>query len=131
MNSEAHRHSNDGISVDAWVKEVKSTGCVLFYKSQGECCDKYSFLKNDDFAMVIMNQGQTEMFQKYGDDYICGRNPFGWTCMILILIQYNLNTRHKISETLNVNTLVATEEGWIVPSSSTQEFYQIEEKQIN
>lgn len=42
-----------------------------------------------------------------------------------------LRTRHKISETLNVNTVVATEDGWIVPSSSTQEFYQIEEKQIN
>lgn len=87
LNNEAHRHRNDGISVDAWVKEVDSTGCVLFYKPQGECCDKYKFLKNDDFALIIMNQGQKEMLQKYGNDCICVDETHG-----LNMYDFNLNT---------------------------------------
>nr|CAI5828068.1 unnamed protein product [Callosobruchus analis] len=64
------RHANDAISVDAWVEEMKKNECVLFYKPQGEPCE-YPELKLDDFALIIMNQGQAEMFKKYGTDCIC------------------------------------------------------------
>ncbi|KAH1028457.1 hypothetical protein HUJ05_001811 [Dendroctonus ponderosae] len=48
LNSDARRHSNDSISVEAWVKEMENTGIVLFYKPQAECCNEYTSLKNDD-----------------------------------------------------------------------------------
>ncbi|XP_050311306.1 uncharacterized protein LOC126746925 [Anthonomus grandis grandis] len=87
LNNETCRHSNDAISLDPWMKEIDNTGCVLFYKAQEECCNKYPLLKKDDFALIIMNQGQLEMLDRYGDDCICIDETFG-----LNMYGFNLTT---------------------------------------
>lgn len=80
------KHSNDAISVDVWVEEMKTNGCVLFYKPQGEPCE-YPELKLDDFVLIIMNQGQAEMLKKYGADCICVYETHG-----LNAYHFNLTT---------------------------------------
>ncbi|KAH1021733.1 hypothetical protein HUJ04_011217, partial [Dendroctonus ponderosae] len=42
-----------------------------------------------------------------------------------------LRARHKTSDTLDINSVMVNETGWTIPSSSTQDLYQIEERQIN
>ncbi|XP_050307882.1 uncharacterized protein LOC126744491 [Anthonomus grandis grandis] len=66
---------------------MNDTGCVLFYKTQGQNCDKYPFLKEEDFVLVIMNEGQTEILKKYGNDCICIDETHG-----LNMYQFNLTT---------------------------------------
>lgn len=50
---------------------MKDSRCVLFYKPQGEDSTEYPQLKTHDFALIIMNQGQMEMLENYGNDCLC------------------------------------------------------------
>lgn len=71
LNSLSVRHQNDAISVEAWVNDTQHKKSVLFYKPQNTLSDEYSFLKKEDFLLVIMNEGQKEVLDKYGDDCVC------------------------------------------------------------
>ncbi|KAB0790429.1 hypothetical protein PPYR_14940, partial [Photinus pyralis] len=41
----------------------------------------------------------------------------------------DIRARHKTSNALNVDVVVVNETGWMVPSSSTQDLYQVEKRQ--
>ncbi|XP_050299822.1 uncharacterized protein LOC126738496 isoform X2 [Anthonomus grandis grandis] len=90
LSSTAVRHKSDAVSVQAWVNEVKENGCVLLYKPQGEIIDLYD-LKENDFMLVIMNEGQNQMLRKYGQDCICidsthGLNAYGFELHTLLVL---------------------------------------------
>lgn len=56
----------DGL--ETWVEKMKSI--VLFYKPQHTRWNEYPHL-NDEFILVIMNEGQTELLQSCGSDTVC------------------------------------------------------------
>ena len=68
------RHSNDSVSVGAWIEEFRSRGednPVLLYKPQGgsqpQKCDG---LNDDDFALVLQTPLQKEIMQKLGPNRV-------------------------------------------------------------
>ncbi|VEN51584.1 unnamed protein product, partial [Callosobruchus maculatus] len=91
LNNESVRHANDAISVEAWIKEVELTGTVLYYKPQDIQSEEHKALKSEDFVLIIMNKGQTEMIEKYGNDCICidgthGLNAYGFELITLLVL---------------------------------------------
>jgi len=90
LNSDSVRHSNDAMSVDAWVELNKQldNNCILFYKPQGQ--EKGPF-KKDDFALGFMTSAQEEMLKKFGTDCICmdgthGMNAYDFEVVTLMVI---------------------------------------------
>lgn len=73
LNNEAVHHSNDATSVGAWVEKLKSDDklSLVYYKSQGQIDTNYIELKEDDFLLLIMNDYQKSMLNKFGNDVIC------------------------------------------------------------
>lgn len=71
LNSTSVQHKNEAVSVKDWVNELRNYGCVLFYKPKDAVCSKYPSLKEEDFVLIIMNEEQKEMLQRYGSDCIC------------------------------------------------------------
>ncbi|XP_050500770.1 uncharacterized protein LOC126880760 [Diabrotica virgifera virgifera] len=61
LNKESIRHVQDAVSVEAWIKEVENSGCVLFYKPQDTLSEDYKELKETDFILIIMNKAQREI----------------------------------------------------------------------
>lgn len=62
LNKAAVKNTNkDMNSLEKWIEEMKSI--VLFYKPQNTRWNEYPELKDDDFVLVIMNEGQTELLQ--------------------------------------------------------------------
>ncbi|KAK5648053.1 hypothetical protein RI129_002945 [Pyrocoelia pectoralis] len=59
LHAESVRHPNDAISIEAWVTDMHNTQCVLFYKPQ------------EDFVLIIMNDGQFQMLQQFSTDCVC------------------------------------------------------------
>ncbi|XP_047100935.1 uncharacterized protein LOC124719782 [Schistocerca piceifrons] len=93
LSSKSVRHSNDAISVEAWVQEVQQSDnpCVLFYKPQETINDLYPELKSEDFALIIMNNAQGEILTKYGGDCICvdgthGLNGYDFEVTTLLVL---------------------------------------------
>lgn len=91
LNNEAVRHTKDAVSVDAWVKEVEQTGCILLYKPQDTLSQMYPLLREEDFLLIIMNHGQEEMLEKYGSDCICidgthGLNGYKFELVTLLVL---------------------------------------------
>lgn len=73
LDSKLIRHNYDLNNVDAWIeemKEFKENSCVLLYKHQGELDPRYPSLREDDFLLVIMKEGQAETLKTYGDKCI-------------------------------------------------------------
>ncbi|KAJ8914484.1 hypothetical protein NQ315_002756 [Exocentrus adspersus] len=62
------RHKNDATSVDSWARESEA---VLFYKPQGTLNKDFPELRNDDFILIIMNESQKVVLEKYGKDCVC------------------------------------------------------------
>ncbi|KAB0799012.1 hypothetical protein PPYR_06892 [Photinus pyralis] len=91
LNNEAIRHTNDAVSIESWVKEVESSGCVLFYKPQDISLLEHQNLKKEDFILIIMNMGQLEILEKFADDCICldgthGLNPYDFQLHTLLVL---------------------------------------------
>lgn len=91
LNSQAVRHRNDAVSVEAWITEVDNSGCVLFYKGQNQISEKYPYLKKEDFVLIILTDGQLELLRKYGTDCICidsthGVNAYDFQLTTLLVI---------------------------------------------
>lgn len=69
LDSKRIRHNYDLNNVEAWISEMREfneASSVLFYKSQSEIIDRFPRLREDDFMLIIMKDGQTECFKKYG-----------------------------------------------------------------
>jgi hypothetical protein len=72
LNNEAILNKNDYISVEAWVTHMQtSSNLIRFYKPQGVLLEDFSELKTEDFFLVIMNEAQKEILQKFGNDCVC------------------------------------------------------------
>nr|XP_015839955.1 PREDICTED: uncharacterized protein LOC107398907 isoform X2 [Tribolium castaneum] len=91
LNNESVRHKDDAISIEAWVNQVKESGTILFYKPQGAKSERYPFLKDDDFVIIIMHPGQLEVLNKFCDDCICidgthGLNDYDFELTTLLVL---------------------------------------------
>ncbi|GFW76917.1 uncharacterized protein TNCV_2030221 [Trichonephila clavipes] len=67
IGSNAIKLKDDGTSVDAWVNEIESKkdSCILFYKPQGVTSAMHPELKSDDFVLMIMNDAQSELAERW------------------------------------------------------------------
>lgn len=74
LNPKKIRHNYDLKNFEAWISEMKEYGeknsSVLFYKDQNELSDKFPKLVQDDFMLVIMNYGQSQILKNYGEKCI-------------------------------------------------------------
>lgn len=73
LDSKLIRHNYDLNNVDSWIDEMKEfneTSSVLLYKHQGEKDLRFPELREDDFMLVIMKEGQAEVFKACGDGCI-------------------------------------------------------------
>lgn len=61
LNKTSIRHTNDAVSVEAWVNELKSSGSILLYKPQDSVDINHPALKPEDFFLAIMTKGQKEL----------------------------------------------------------------------
>ncbi|XP_050499982.1 uncharacterized protein LOC126880257 isoform X1 [Diabrotica virgifera virgifera] len=91
LNASSVRHENDAISVEAWVNELRLNNCVSFYKRQDSLSEEYPELKKEDFALIIMTDGQKELLAKFGNDCICidgthGLNGYGFELHTLLVL---------------------------------------------
>lgn len=84
------RHSNDAVSVQAWVKELQNSDYnpVLLYKVQG--IEDVVFEK-DDFVLSIQTKFQLEMLKKFGNFTVCidsthQTNHYGYPLNTLMVI---------------------------------------------
>ncbi|XP_068082865.1 uncharacterized protein [Anabrus simplex] len=115
LNSDAVRHPNDAVSVDAWVETEKQLGSnsVLFYKPQNVVLPEYPFLSRNDFFLAIFTEAQQEMLQKFGSDCICvdsthGLNAYGFemvTVLVLDDLRQGLPCAFFISSKIDSATL--------------------------
>ncbi|GFU35378.1 uncharacterized protein NPIL_20801 [Nephila pilipes] len=93
LTSNSVKHENDGVSVDMWVRKMQNSEnpCILLYKTQGSTCMQYSFLKENDFVLIIMTEAQGEILKKFSSDCICidgthGVNGYGFELVTLLTI---------------------------------------------
>lgn len=91
LHSTVVRHQNDAVSVEAWVLEMESSGCVLFYKAQGMESVDHKELNKEDFLLIIMNPGQEEVLKKYSSDCVCldgthGLNQYDFELHTLLVL---------------------------------------------
>lgn len=70
LHSMSQRHSNDALSVDSWVEEMKNS-CVLFYKQQGKFLEEQPQFKEEDFMLIIMTEGQKTILESFSKDCLC------------------------------------------------------------
>lgn len=73
LDSKRIRHNYDLNNVEAWISEMREfheASSVLFYKSQSEIIDRFPRLREDDFMLIIMKDGQTECFKEHGQKCI-------------------------------------------------------------
>jgi hypothetical protein len=72
LNNEAILNKNDYLSVEAWVTNMQtSSNLIRFYKPQGVLLEDFPELKKEDFFLVIMNEAQKEILQKFGNECVC------------------------------------------------------------
>lgn len=91
LNKSSMRHMNDAVSVEAWVNELEHDGSILFYKPQQCISEKYPNFEYEDFALIIMTDGQRELLSKFGNDCICvdgthGLNGYGFELHTILIL---------------------------------------------
>ena len=92
LAAEGVSHHNDSTSVHSWVEEMQQSGnSIVFYKPQGEISDQFPQLKEDDFVLIIMNDVQNELLQRFGEKCICldsthGMNSYGFELTTLLVL---------------------------------------------
>jgi len=93
LNNKAILHANDAISVESWVQNLKKDDkfSLIYYKQQDEINTQFSNLKKDDFLLIIMNNYQQSMLEKYGHDVICidethGMNSYHFNLTTLLVL---------------------------------------------
>lgn len=90
--SSSVRHSNDAISVEAWVLEMQRVGdCIVYYKPQGIVLEDQPQLKKEDFVLIIMTPAQCQVLKRFGSDCICmdgthGLNNYNFELHTLLII---------------------------------------------
>jgi len=60
------------LSVDSWVQTVRSDDkfSLVYYKPQDNIDPLFPNLKKEDFVLIIMNNYQKSMLEKFGNDVI-------------------------------------------------------------
>ncbi|KAE9530121.1 hypothetical protein AGLY_011583 [Aphis glycines] len=93
LNNKAILHANDAISIESWVQNLKKDDefSPIYYKQQDEIVQQFSNLKKDDFLLIIMNNYQQSMLEKYGHDVICidethGMNSYHFNLTIQLVL---------------------------------------------
>ncbi|BES87454.1 Zinc finger protein [Nesidiocoris tenuis] len=93
LSSDYMKHQCDALSVDAWVKELSQdeSNCVLYYKPQGESCEEFAQLSEQDFFLAIMTNAQATMLELYGNDIVCmdgthGMNGYDFQLVTLMVV---------------------------------------------
>ena len=77
--------------MNVWVEElIQNDSCVLFYKQQ-QVLKNYPQLKSEDFILVLMNEAQIEILNKYGSDILCidgthGLNQYDFQLITLLTV---------------------------------------------
>jgi len=69
LDSKKIRHNYDFSQLEAWIHEmdILAEDCgVLIYKNQGDQCEKFPKLQEDDFVMVLMKPGQEQVLKEHG-----------------------------------------------------------------
>ena len=88
------KHSNDLMSVAAWVEEIKICDhtSVLVFKVQGmEQADDLNNLSDQDFILCLQTPFQRDMLNKFGGDIICidsthGTNMYDFFLVTILVI---------------------------------------------
>ena len=76
--AEGVRHNNDSTSVHSWVQEMQDTGnIIIFYKTQGSISNEFPQLKDDDFILILMNDSQREVLERFGKKCVCMDSTHG------------------------------------------------------
>ncbi|KAF6215847.1 hypothetical protein GE061_000182 [Apolygus lucorum] len=71
LDYEKVNHSDDAVSVDAWVERENAKGdqsSVLLYKPKGVDSAEYPQVHSDQFLLIIMTLGQEEQLKLFGND---------------------------------------------------------------
>jgi len=73
----------------SWVQNIKKDDkfSLIYYKQQNELDRQFSNFKKDDLLLIIMNNYQQSMLEKYGHDVICIDKTHG-----MISYHFNLKT---------------------------------------
>ena len=85
------KHSNDAISVTAWVEEFKNLNegnPVILYKTQGHELPGHENLKQDDFILALQTPLQKDMLLQYGKNIVC----YAWIECIRFQTDYSANS---------------------------------------
>lgn len=88
LDSKLIRHNYDLHNLQAWVNEMKDfkeASSPLFYKPQCELSDRFKNLKEEDFMLVIMRDGQAELLKRLGDKCIIIDSTYQVNCEYLQL----------------------------------------------
>lgn len=86
LDSKLIRHNYDLNNIEAWISEMKEfneASSVLFYKSQSELIDRFPKLREDDFMLIIMKDGQSEVLKNFGDRCIIIDSTYNVHCEYL------------------------------------------------
>lgn len=72
INMDVVRSSNDALSVESWVKEMKASdeNPILLYKAYGEVDVNMPSILAEDFILAFMNDAQEQLFKIYGSEVI-------------------------------------------------------------
>ncbi|XP_073979586.1 uncharacterized protein [Rhodnius prolixus] len=72
LSHDCARHKSIPDGVESWVEEVQSKEAVVrFFKPQGKLLPNCPDLEEQDFVLVVMNDAQLDMLEKFGGDLIC------------------------------------------------------------
>lgn len=86
LDSKLIRHNYDLNNIEAWISEMREfneASSVLFYKSQSELIDRFPKLREDDFMLIIMKDGQSEVLKNYGERCIIIDSTYNVHCEYL------------------------------------------------
>nr|XP_023028933.1 uncharacterized protein LOC111517119 isoform X1 [Leptinotarsa decemlineata] len=92
LNDTSLRQKNDeSVSEQEWIEKLQNSNCILFYKPQDCVSEEYSFLKGDDFVLILMTEGQRDILSKFGNDCICvdgthEMNSYGFELITLMVV---------------------------------------------
>ncbi|XP_008188185.1 uncharacterized protein LOC103310726 [Acyrthosiphon pisum] len=90
LNNESVLHKNDALSVESWVQTVRSDDrfSLVYYKPQDNIDPLFPNLKKEDFVLIIMNNYQKSMLEKFGNDVICidGMNSYNFNLTTVLIL---------------------------------------------
>ena len=93
LNSYVKRHSDDATSLEGRINELSSmkNNPILYYKKQGAKDNNFNGIKEDDFLLAIMNEGQKYMFLRFAHKCVAidsthGTNAYDFQLTTLMIL---------------------------------------------